>query len=55
MIGRNKNWSGQSDWIKAFNKKHNPAIYYGKSKSNKENSQEQKSNKSRYKIFRQQD
>jgi len=35
MMGRNKNWSGQSDWIKEFNKKHNPKIYYGESKRNK--------------------
>ena len=32
MIGRNKNWTGPSDWIKEFNKKHNPEFYYGKEK-----------------------
>tara|TARA_R100001244_G_scaffold43136_1_gene38746 strand:+ start:1293 stop:1466 length:174 start_codon:yes stop_codon:yes gene_type:complete len=32
MIGRNKNWIGPSDWIKEFNKKHNPGIFYGKEK-----------------------
>ena len=32
MIGRNKNWTGPSDWINEFNKVHNPEIYYGKEK-----------------------
>jgi len=32
MIGRNKNWTGPSDWIKEFNKKHNPGISYDKEK-----------------------
>ena len=32
MVGRNKNWIGPSDWIKEFNKKHNPGISYGKEK-----------------------
>ena len=26
MIGRNKNWSGPSDWMEEFNKKHNPHL-----------------------------
>ena len=32
MIGRNKNWTGPSDWIKEFNKVHNPEFFYGKEK-----------------------
>jgi len=36
MIGRNKNWTGPSDWINEFNKVHNPDIYYGKQKKTKE-------------------
>ena len=32
MIGRNKNWTGPSDWINEFNKKHNPEFFYGKEK-----------------------
>jgi hypothetical protein len=35
MIGRNKNWSGQSDWIKEFNKVHNPGLYYEEKKQKK--------------------
>ena len=55
MIGRNKNWSGPSDWIKEFNKKHNPTSSYGKSKSNKRVAKGVEVLKFRYKIFRQQD
>jgi len=29
MEGRNKGWEGPSDFIKEFNKKHNPNYYYG--------------------------
>jgi len=36
MIGRNKNWTGPSDWINEFNKVHNPDIFYGKQKKTKE-------------------
>ena len=36
MIGRNKNWTGPSDWINEFNKVHNPEFYYGKQKKTKE-------------------
>ena len=32
MIGRNKNWTGPSDWMNEFNKVHNPDYYYGKEK-----------------------
>jgi len=37
MIGRNKNWTGPSDWIKEFNKKHNPGISYDKEKKKTKN------------------
>ena len=53
MIGRNKNWSGQSDWIKEFNKKHNPG-FYDEEKKQKKN-KKQKNYPIKYKIFRQQD
>jgi hypothetical protein len=53
MIGRNKNWSGQSDWIKEFNKVHNPGLYYEEKKQKK--NQKQKNYPFKYKIFRQQD
>ena len=32
MIGRNKNWTGPSDWMDEFNKKHNPDYFYGNQK-----------------------
>jgi hypothetical protein len=54
MIGRNRNWYEQSDWIKAFNRKHNPRYYYGEEKKQKKN-QKQKNYTPQYKIFRQQD
>ena len=33
MIGRNKNWTGQSDWMRAFNEKHNKGIHEEEEKS----------------------
>ena len=36
MIGRNKNWTGPSDWINEFNKIHNPEFFYGNQKKSKE-------------------
>ena len=42
MIGRNKNWTGPSDWINEFNKVHNPDFFLWQRK--KEN-QEQGKNK----------
>ncbi len=42
MIGRNKNWSGPSDWINEFNKVHNPDIYYGNKKKTKEKKTQKK-------------
>ena len=32
MIGRNRNWTGPSDWMNEFNKVHNPDYYYGEEK-----------------------
>jgi len=42
MIGRNKNWTGPSDWINEFNKVHNPDIFYGKQKKTKEKKTQKK-------------
>ena len=57
MIGRNKNWSGQSDWIKEFNKIHNVDLNNGQKnkKEIKKKNQKQKNYPFKYKIFRQQD
>ena len=61
MIGRNKNWSGPSDWINEFNKVHNPDIYYGKQKKTKEKKTYEKKKtrkkytKERFPIFKVQD
>ena len=56
MIGRNKNWTGPSDWIKEFNKKHNPGIFEDEKKTNQKKIQEknhkQKNNPPEFKIFR---
>ena len=56
MIGRNKNWTGPSDWIKEFNKKHNPRMLEDEKKTNKNKIQEknnkQKNNPPEFKIFR---
>jgi len=42
MIGRNKNWTGPSDWIKEFNKKHNPEFFYGENKTKAKKTQKKK-------------
>ena len=60
MIGRNKNWTGPSDWINEFNKVHNPDIYYGKQKKTKEKKTKTKKTSradstERYPIFKVQD
>ena len=60
MIGRNKNWTGPSDWINEFNKVHNPEFYYGKQKKTKEKkTQKKKTSRSksteRYPVFKVQD
>ena len=57
MIGRNKNWTGPSDWIKEFNKVHNSGISYGKEK--KKTTHKKKAGRSestqRHPIFKVQD
>tara|TARA_B100000902_G_C26988133_1_gene753656 strand:+ start:598 stop:780 length:183 start_codon:yes stop_codon:yes gene_type:complete len=60
MIGRNKNWTGPSDWINEFNKVHNPDIYYGKQKKTKEKKTKTKktsraNSTERYPVFKVQD
>ena len=57
MIGRNRNWSGPSDWIQKFNEKHNPDFYGKKEKQekNKKKNQKQKDLPFKFKIFRQSD
>ena len=47
MIGRNKNWTGPSDWINEFNKVHNPDYYYGK-KTQKKKTEKKKTDRKRY-------
>lgn len=47
MIGRNKNWIGPSDFIKEFNKKHNPGFYYGTNTEEKK-TQKKKNGRKRY-------
>ena len=42
MIGRNKNWTGPSDWINEFNEKHNPEFFYGNQKKTKEKKTQKK-------------
>ena len=57
MMGRNKNWSGQSDWIKEpLIKNITQGIHEDdeKKKSKKKN-KKQKNHPTKYKIFRQQD
>ena len=52
MIGRNKNWSGPSDWMEEFNKKHNPHLYAKnkiKKKKIKEKTNKQKNTSPRLK------
>ncbi len=57
MIGRNKNWTGPSDWIKEFNKVHNPGISYGKEKKKTKNKKKTGHPKSikQYPVFKVQD
>ena len=47
MIGRSKNWSGPSDFIQEFNKKHNPEFYYGKNTKEKK-TPKKKTDRKRY-------
>ena len=59
MIGRNKNWIGPSDFIKEFNKKHNPDYYYGKNTKEKKTKKKKNDRKryavKRYPVFKVQD
>ena len=47
MIGRSKNWTGPSDFIQEFNKKHNPEFYYGKN-TEKKKTPKKKTDRKRY-------
>ena len=51
MIGRSKNWSGPSDFINKFNKKHNPDYYYGKNTEEKK-TPKKKTDRKRYAVKR---
>ena len=42
MIGRNKNWTGPSDWINEFNKVHNPEFFMAKIKTKEKKTQKKK-------------
>jgi hypothetical protein len=59
MIGRSKNWSGPSDFIQEFNKKHNPEFYYGKNtekkKTPKKKTDRKRDTTKRYPVFKVQD
>tara|TARA_R100001126_G_scaffold102470_1_gene86776 strand:+ start:1194 stop:1367 length:174 start_codon:yes stop_codon:yes gene_type:complete len=57
MIGRNKNWTTQSDWMKEFNKKHNPDFYGEATQEKKTKKKKTSSTKStkRHPIFKVQD
>ena len=49
MIGRNKNWATQSDWMKEFNKKHNPD-FYGETTQEKKTKKKKTRNKNLWLI-----
>ena len=59
MGGRNKDWTGPSDFIQEFNKKHNPEFYYGKNTEEKKTKKKKDGSKrytaKRYPIFKVQD
>ena len=59
MIGRNKNWTGPSDFMKEFNKKHNPGFYYGTNTEEKKTEKKKIDRKryatKRYPVFKVQD
>ena len=56
MVGRSKNWTGPSDFIKEFNKKHNPDYYYGKNTQEKKTEKKKKTGRTytakRYPVFK---
>ena len=59
MIGRNKNWTGPSDWMNEFNKIHNPEYFYGKQKKPKRRKAKKKTSYSksteRHPVFKVED
>ena len=56
MIGRGKNWIGPSDFIKEFNKKHNPGFYYGTNTKEKKTKKKKKTGRTyaakRHPVFK---
>ena len=56
MVGRSKNWTGPSDFIVEFNKKHNPNYYYGthtkKKETQKKKTDRKRDTTKRYPIFK---
>jgi len=59
MIGRSKGWEGPSDFIREFNKKHNPGFYYGtytkEKKTPKKKTDRKRDTTKRYPVFKVQD
>jgi hypothetical protein len=59
MISRKAGWTGPSDFMKEFNKKHNPDYYYDKNTEEEKTPKEKTSRKryaaKRYPIFKVQD
>ena len=51
MVGRNKKFTGHSDWMNEFNKIHNPDYYYGKKKTEKKKTHQRNTAK-RYPVFK---
>ena len=56
MVGRNKNWTGPSEWMMEFNRVHNPWMFDDEKKTNKKKiekkNQKQKDTPPKFKIFR---
>ena len=56
MVGRSKNWTGPSDFIQEFNKKHNPDYYYGKNTQKKKTQKKKKTGRTytaeRHPVFK---
>jgi hypothetical protein len=59
MISRKTGWEGPSDFIKEFNKKHNPDFYYGKNTEEEKTSKKKIGSKryatKQYPVFKVQD
>ena len=51
MVGRNKKFTGHSEWMNEFNKVHNPDYYYGTKKTEKKKNHKRNTVK-RYPIFK---